>query len=319
MNSIPPEIVLNILSFIDCLKLNDVQLVCHQFRLLIPYVHNDHQCLFSNWFRVSKLIESKFKKSKKLDKTYISFLFLPQYGFTLMVSQIDNHHHSKSLYLIEISDYLDRKFIVQFIQAGEGFHPRVEYDIYLNIYSVKMVSDQHHGFKINFVIDLTTLDNTFWKQKSLIWLNEINNYSESFHKFSCDFQSSKPIQLQWIKLSNYPYELYAKPYTQVVTNEVIISPDNKWYVNVLAQGLLRGILHIYHFNNYPDLWLVVSKISVNYHSYLSLLKLNEKAEIVIIKEIPYHTHLVCPVYCPLSKTIFLLSDFKNGMIKLHHF
>ena len=178
----PSEIIFNILSFVDCLKLSNVQLVSHQVRNLIPLVHKSHKCSFLMWVEASRLIESKFKRSKRCSECKLTnqfelnHLFLPQYGCTLYLYEIQL---KKRFYVIEIRDYLDRGFVIKWIPAIKNGRSFVSFDSLHSLYSIRFRQDYQLLSKFYFVFDLTTF-RSFFRKTDDVFFNEIENYSESF-------------------------------------------------------------------------------------------------------------------------------------------
>lgn len=311
----PPELVLNILSFIDCLRLNKIQLVCHQFRTLIPLIHKKHQCAFSIWLQKSKLIQSKFKKSKFCQNTIIDFIFFPQYGCSISISE--QMTNKLFYYFAEISDYLNRKFLLKTFHSKKKLELNSHFDPIFNSFSISFCCE----FKlvpIYFNINLQTLRTIFSKECE-IWYNEMDNYSEIFGSLSCDFVSSCDIITKGIQFLGQKFPLNVVRMMEWGVNQQITSPDGKWLNWRLCQGLYRGILHIYHFENFADLWLFVIKMDNQDDITLFLYQLNEKSEMIKLCEITYHTLFVCPVYCSHSNAVFILSDFKNRVKKIYQF
>lgn len=310
MNFLPPEIVLNILSFIDCLKLGDAQLVCHQFRSLIPLIHKSHRCLFSKWVQTSKLIESKFKKSNKFFN-FLGATFLPQYGITLRVSFLD---YPRFAYVIEISDYLDQRFFLKYIPAHTKLHLHESFDPFHNKYVFNFHMKDRSIIRTRFVVDLVNFDVKF-NLHHLLWFNEIDHYSEYFKSLHCELVSSRIIKFQSIKVGYL--ELFLR--RELISSRTHISPEGKFHIHGLGTPK-SGTLHIYHFINHNDLWLIVVKEINTPISTIALLKLNENdGNLIKLKEFNYHTNMICPIYCPYSKTIFILENFKNRLLKFYQF
>jgi hypothetical protein len=275
------------------------------------------------WVEVSRLIASKFKKSKKskqsktlklTNQSELRKLFIPQYGCYLHLSEIQL---KKRFYIIEVSDYLDRRYVIKWIPAIKDGSFFVYFDPLYNLYSISFRQNNKWPPKFYFVIDLTTFNFTFRKTDD-VFLDEIDNYSELFGTFTCNFASSKPFPNQEISL-NKQYGVNITKIMNWVENCQVTSIDGKWYKFNLSQGLLRGHLHIYHFRNLPNLWFITTKLLDNDKCELFLFHLNENNEMVKLHELTYHTHLVCPIYCPWSKAVFILSNFKNGVTKFYQF
>lgn len=310
----PSEIIFNILSFVDCLKLSNVQLVSHQVRNLIPLVHKSHKCSFFMWVEASRLIESKFKRSKrskgcKLTNQFeLNNLFLPQYGCTLYLYEIQL---KKRFYVIEISDYLDRGFVIKWIPIQNG-----RYDFNLDplnkFFSLSVRKNDDWPPKFYFGIDLITFD-CFFRHSNDVFLDEIDKYSSN-----CNFVSTRPFHNQQILVNKQCTRVKARKIMDWIEDYQVRSSDGKWYKCNLELEEFQGCyLHVYHFRNFSNLWFIVTKLFDQNVCHLFLL--NEKNEMVKLREQYHATYFVYPIYCPWSNAVFILSDFKNGLIKFYQF